>query len=51
MKDGDACAKFVADLYENADVLGNISFADYKDIFEAMMMSVTVRMIWHASAV
>lgn len=40
---GEAAAKFVADLYEKAEILGNIETREYLGLLEAMMASVTVR--------
>lgn len=40
---GEAAASFIADLYDKAEVLGNVKTADYLGFFEAMMSGVTVR--------
>lgn len=40
---GETAAKFVADLYDKADVLGEIETAEYQGLLEALMASVTVR--------
>lgn len=40
---GEAAAKFVANWFAKAEVLGTIEVAEYLGLFEAMMMSVTVR--------
>lgn len=40
---GEAAAKFVADLYEKAEVLGQVEVAEYLGLFEALMSGVTVR--------
>lgn len=41
--DGEAAARFAADLYEQAEVLGEINSAEYAGLLEAMMVSVNVR--------
>lgn len=41
--DGEAAAKFIADLYDKAEVLGEIETSEYLGLLEAMMASVTVR--------
>ena len=41
--DGEAAAQFVADLYENAEVLGEIETSDYSGLLEALMTGVNVR--------
>ena len=41
--DGEAAAQFVADLYENAEVLGEIETSDYGGLLEAFMAGVNVR--------
>lgn len=40
---GEAGAAFIADLYAEAGVLGNISGRDYRGLLEALMSGVTVR--------
>ena len=40
---GEAMAGFVADLYQSAEVLGEIDTAEYEGLFEALMAGVTVR--------
>lgn len=40
---GEAAARFIADWYEKADVLGEIEVEEYLGLFEAMMAGVTVR--------
>ena len=40
---GEAAAHFVADLYEKAEVLGEISCDEYVGLFEALMTGVNVR--------
>ena len=41
--DGEAMAAFVADLYQSAEVLGEIETAEYAGLLDAMMASITVR--------
>lgn len=41
--DGEAAAQFVADLYENADVLNEIDPSEYGGLIEALMSGVNVR--------
>lgn len=40
---GEAAAKFIGDLYQQAGVLGEIDTAEYAGLLEAMMAGVTVR--------
>lgn len=40
---GEAAAKFIGDLYQQAEVLGEIDTAEYAGLLEAMMAGVTVR--------
>lgn len=40
---GEAAANFVADLYEKAEILGNLETREYLGLLEAMMASITVR--------
>ncbi len=41
--DGEAAARFVADLYEQADVLGKINPQEYEGLLQALMLGVNVR--------
>lgn len=41
--DGEAAAKFIAGLYEKADVLGEISPVEYAGVLDVMMAAVNVR--------
>lgn len=41
--DGEAAAQFVADLFEQAEVLGEVDPQQYAGLFEALMMAVNVR--------
>ncbi|MFV0625898.1 MAG: double-strand break repair protein AddB [Alphaproteobacteria bacterium] len=41
--DGSTAAKFIANLYEKVNVLGEISSDEYFDLFDALMSGVTVR--------
>lgn len=40
---GEAAAKFIADLYDKAEVLGEIAVEEYLGLIEALMSGVTVR--------
>lgn len=40
---GEAAARFIADLYDKAEVLGAIEVREYPGMFEAMMSGITVR--------
>lgn len=40
---GESAAQFIADLYDKAEFLGNITPQDYLGLFEALMASITVR--------
>lgn len=41
--DGEAAAQFIADLYENAEVLGEIETKEYGGLLDALMTGVNVR--------
>lgn len=41
--DGEAAAQFVADLFEQADVLGDIDPQQYAGLLDALMMAINVR--------
>ncbi len=41
--DGEAAAQFIADLYENAEVLGEIETKEYGGLLDALMNGVNVR--------
>ncbi|MBP3347063.1 MAG: double-strand break repair protein AddB [Alphaproteobacteria bacterium] len=41
--DGEAAAQFIADLYENAEVLGEIETKEYGGLLDALMSGVNVR--------
>lgn len=41
--DGEAAAQFIADLYENAEVLGEIETKEYSGLLDALMTGVNVR--------
>lgn len=40
---GEAAARFIADLYDKAEVLGAVEVKEYAGLFEALMAGVTVR--------
>lgn len=45
-EDGEALARFFANFYEKADVLGDINKGEYLGLLEALMVNVTVRAVY-----